>query len=76
VDYVVTREGMGGAIHGNEYASRSRFLEYTMEFEERLAEAKKKRRGPGILVFYGNGFGGLKKRQTKPRDCDASYCAF
>ncbi len=56
VDYVVTREGMGGAIHGNEYASRSRFLEYTTEFESRLTEAKKKRPGVGVLVFCGNGF--------------------
>ena len=44
-------------IHGNEYASRARFLEYSREFEARLAEAKKKRPGVGVLVFCGNGFG-------------------
>jgi hypothetical protein len=56
VDYVVTREGMGGAIHGNEYTSRQRFLEYTMAFEERLAAAKAIKKGVGVLVFCGNGF--------------------
>jgi hypothetical protein len=56
VDYIVTREGMGGAIHGNEYTSRQRFLEYTMAFEERLAAAKAIKKGTGVLVFCGNGF--------------------
>jgi hypothetical protein len=56
VDYIVTREGMGGAIHGNEYASRAHFLEYTRAFEERLAAAQAIKPGPGILVFCGNGF--------------------
>ena len=56
VDYIVTREGMGGMIHGNEFASRSRFLEYTMAFEERLAAAKAIKKGAGVLVFCGNGF--------------------
>src|SRR5260370_37794785 len=46
---------MGGRAYGNTFASRSRFLEYTMDFETRLAAAKAIRFGPGILVFCGNG---------------------
>jgi hypothetical protein len=46
---------MGGKLYGNTFASRSKFLEYTMNFEPRLAEAKKLRDGPGLLVFCGNG---------------------
>jgi hypothetical protein len=56
VDYRVTREGMGGAIHGNEFSARSKFLEYTLAFEERLDAAKAVKPGVGILVFCGNGF--------------------
>ena len=56
VDYIVTREGMGGLIYTNEFKSRAKFLEYTLAFEERLAAAKTIRPGPGILVFCGNGF--------------------
>jgi ribosomal protein L30 len=56
IDYMVTREGMGGAIHGNEYAARAHFLDYTLAFEERLAAAKAIKPGPGIVVFCGNGF--------------------
>jgi hypothetical protein len=46
---------MGGKLYGNTFASRSRFLEYTLDFETRLAAAKKIRPGPGLLVFCGNG---------------------
>lgn len=56
VDYIVTREGMGGKIYENEFASRSHFLEYTLAFEERLAAAKAIKPGPGVIVFCGNGF--------------------
>jgi hypothetical protein len=56
VDYVASQEGMGGKIHGNEYASRTHFLDYTLAFEERLAEAKAAKPGVGIMVFCGNGF--------------------
>jgi ribosomal protein L30 len=56
VEYVVTREGMGGAIYGNQFASRAHFLEYTRAFEERLASAKVIKRGVGVIVFCGNGF--------------------
>jgi hypothetical protein len=54
-DFVVKKDWMGGKLYGNTFASRSRFLEYTIDFETRLAEAKKIRRGPGLLVFCGNG---------------------
>jgi large subunit ribosomal protein L30 len=56
VEFVVNPRQMGGAIYGDAFASRSHFLEYTMDFEERLAAAKSIRPGPGILVFCGNGF--------------------
>jgi large subunit ribosomal protein L30 len=56
LDYMVTREGMGGMIHGNEFASRGHFFDYTRAFEERLAAAKAIKPGPGVLVFCGTGF--------------------
>jgi ribosomal protein L30 len=56
VEYMVTSEGMGGAIYGNEFASRGHFLDYTRAFEERLAAAKAIRPGVGVIVFCGNGF--------------------
>lgn len=56
VEFIVNPQQMGGAIYGDAFASRSHFLEYTMDFEERLAAAKAIRPGPGILVFCGNGF--------------------
>lgn len=56
VDYVVTREGMGGRIYGNAYASRAHFLEYAQSFEARLAAAKDIKSGVGVIVFCGNGF--------------------
>ena len=37
------------------FASRSRFLEYTLDFETRLVAAQKVKPGPGLLVFCGNG---------------------
>jgi hypothetical protein len=56
VNFIVEREWMGGALYGNTFASRSHFLEYSLEFESRLAAAKLIKGGPGILVFCGNGF--------------------
>jgi hypothetical protein len=56
VHFTVEREWMGGALYGNVFSSRSHFLEYTLDFEARLAAAKAIRSGPGILVFCGNGF--------------------
>lgn len=56
VNFIAEQEWMGGAIYGNVFASRSHFLEYTLEFEQRLKAAKAIRGGPGILVFCGNGY--------------------
>jgi hypothetical protein len=56
LDYMITREGMGGKIYANEFKSRAHFLDYTLGFEKRLAAAKKIKAGPGVLVFCGNGF--------------------
>jgi hypothetical protein len=54
-DFVAHKDWMGGKLYGNTFASRARFLEYTLDFETRLAEAKKIKPGPGVLVFCGNG---------------------
>lgn len=56
VHYIVQEDGMGGMIYGNSFASRSKFLQYTLDFEERLEEAQSVREGPGVLVFCGTGF--------------------
>jgi large subunit ribosomal protein L30 len=56
VHFMVEREWMGGAIYGNVFASRAHFLDYTREFETRLAAAKAIKPGPGVLVFCGTGF--------------------
>jgi len=56
VHYITKKEWRGGAIYRNEFVSRSRFLEYTLHFEERLAAAKAIKAGVGVLVFCGNGF--------------------
>ncbi len=56
VEFILEKEAMGGAIYGNTFASRSKFLEYTLDFESRLQEAKSFQGGPGVLVFCGTGF--------------------
>lgn len=53
---MVEKDEMGGAIHGNLFRSRAHFLDYTREFETRLAAAKAIKPGPGVLVFCGTGF--------------------
>jgi hypothetical protein len=54
-DFVTHKDWMGGKLYGDTFASRSHFLQYTMDFEKRLAEAKQVKDGPGLLVFCGNG---------------------
>jgi hypothetical protein len=54
-NFVVKKDWMGGRLYGNTFASRSRFLEYSLEFETRLASAKQIKPGPALLVFCGNG---------------------
>lgn len=56
VNFIVEREWMGGAIYGNVFASRAHFLDYTGDFETRLASAKAIKSGPSVLVFCGTGF--------------------
>jgi hypothetical protein len=48
-DFVVKKDWMGGKLYGNTFASRSHFLEYTLDFETRLAAAKKDKVGSGPL---------------------------
>lgn len=56
VNFMVEKEWMGAAIYGDVFASRSHFLEYTIEFETRLAAARAIKKGPGCLIFCGTGF--------------------
>ena len=56
VHFIVDKEWMGGAIYGNVFASRSHFLDYTMDFETRLAAAQAIKPGHGVLIFCGTGF--------------------
>ena len=56
VNVILEKDWMGGAIYGNLFASRSHFLDYTMDFEERLAAAQAIKPGHGILIFCGTGF--------------------
>jgi len=56
VNFIVEKERMGGAIYGNVFAARSHVLNYTMDFETRLAAAQKIKPGHGILIFCGTGF--------------------
>ena len=54
--FILEKEWMGGAIYGNVFASRSHFLDYTLDFETRLAVAQAIKPGHGILIFCGTGF--------------------
>ena len=54
--FVVQKEWMGASIYADAFSARSKFLQYAIDFEERLAEALKARNGHGILVFCGTGF--------------------
>jgi hypothetical protein len=56
VHFIVNKEWMGGAIYGNVFASRSHFLDYTMDFETPLAAAQAIKPGHGVLIFCGTGF--------------------
>jgi len=55
VNFIVEEDWRGGELYGDTFSSRSKFLDYTRAFEDRLAEAKRVKDGPGILVFCGNG---------------------
>jgi len=56
VHYIVGGD-IGGTIYANSFRARAHFLDYSLEFESRLAEARENGRGgPGILVFCGTGF--------------------
>ena len=56
VEVLLEQDGLGGQIHANLVASRSKFLAYALDFESRLQEAKGIVDGPGVLVFCGTGF--------------------
>lgn len=54
-NFITQKEWMGGKLYGDTFSSRAKFLEYALDFEDRLTEAKKVRPGPGLLVMCGNG---------------------
>jgi hypothetical protein len=54
-DYIVEREFRGAEIYSESFASRSKFMEYTREFETRLAGASNVQPGRGVLAFCGTG---------------------
>jgi len=53
--YIVAKDALGAALYGDAFATRSKFMEYTLEFERRLVEARKRRQGESALVFCGTG---------------------
>jgi len=55
VTYLVGKSYLGAKIYGNSFAARSKFMQYTRDFEERLADADKVQTGRGLLVFCGSG---------------------
>jgi hypothetical protein len=55
VSYLVDKNWLGAAIYGNSFSARSKFMQYTRDFEARLAEAHKVQPGRGFLVFCGSG---------------------
>jgi hypothetical protein len=56
VRYIVGKEWLGAQIYGNSFSARGHFLDYTRQFETRLAAAKAVHPGIGLLIFCGNGF--------------------
>jgi hypothetical protein len=52
-DYLVAREYLGAEIYSDSFASRSKFMEYTRDFESRLADASRVQPGRGVLAFCG-----------------------
>jgi hypothetical protein len=55
VTYHVDKRWMGATIYGNAFSARSKFMEYTRDFETRLADADKVQPGRGSLVFCRSG---------------------
>lgn len=52
---IVGQGFMGAALSDASFKARSKFMDYTREFERRLAAARKVRPGRGVLVFCTNG---------------------
>lgn len=56
VNYIVHKELMGGQLYGDAFSARSNFLNYSRQFEDRLAAAHAVRPGEGVLLVCGTGF--------------------
>lgn len=55
VHYAVEKDWLGAEIYGNSFSARSKFMEYTRDFEPRLADASIVEPGQGLLIFCGTG---------------------
>jgi hypothetical protein len=55
-DYIVHKKWLGGQLYGDAFSARSSFLDYSRQFEERLAAANAVRPGEGVLLVCGTGF--------------------
>lgn len=51
--YIVEREYLGAEIYAGSFSSRSKFMEYTRDFEPRLADASRVQPRRGVLAFCG-----------------------
>jgi hypothetical protein len=70
VHYVVEKQWLGAEIYGNSFSARSKFMEYTCDFERRLAGASKVQPGRGLLVFCGTG---MQWRRSELEDFSDFY---
>jgi hypothetical protein len=55
VHNIVSKEWLGAQIYENSFRARGHFLDYTRQFETRLAAANTVHAGSGLLVFCGDG---------------------
>ncbi len=56
VHYIVDKGWLGAELYGKSFSARAHFLNYTFQFETRLAAAKAVHQGAGLLVFSRAGF--------------------
>lgn len=53
--YIARKDWLGGKLYGDSFSARSHFMDYTRQFEERLAAANGVRPGDGVLLLCGTG---------------------
>ena len=55
VRYAVCKDGLGGKLYGDSFSARDRFMDYSQQFEERLAAANAVLPGESVLLICGTG---------------------